>query len=219
MNKEVQDSMTCEEFGRFSRPKLTALLGCLKLDATYVQARENYLYRSVSKPESSPQPVLDLVGGFGAALLGHNHPDLVETVNASLRSGVPVMAQGTTRQAAGKLARELDTLACSNGRYYSIFTNSGTEAVEAALKHAYKQRFDAVRRHYESTTRKLYDAIRRAGQLNKVPELPGGQKSLSKLRVSALMIWCRKTRLKSALHRYENWDRCGSSAPFLFLRV
>jgi len=182
MNDELRDEIDGGDFARFCRPKLAALLGSLKLDATYERALGNYLYRRTGDDEQSLVPVLDLVGGFGAALLGHNHPELVSTLVSSVQSGIPVMAQGGTRQAAGKLARELNQLAASKGRYYCIFTNSGTEAVEASLKHAYKVRFDAVRRHYEATTRKLHDTIRRAAQSEKAPELPGGQKDLSKLR-------------------------------------
>ena len=181
-NDGARDSIDGDEFARFSRPKLAALLGSLKLDVAYERAEGSYLYRRTGNGRESPEPLLDFVGGFGAALLGHNHPELVSTLVSSARSGVPVMAQGGTRRAAGKLARELDRLVDSKGRYYSIFTNTGAEAVEAALKHAYKVRFDAVRRHYETTTRKLYDTIRRAAQLEQPPELPGGQKSLSKLR-------------------------------------
>lgn len=182
MKDEPRDGIDADPFARFCRPKLAALLRSLKLDVTYERALGNYLFKRGGGDMDSLIPVLDLVGGFGAALLGHNHPELVSTLVSAVQSGVPFVAQGGSRKAAGELARKLNELAQSAGRYYCIFTNSGTEAVEAALKHAYKVRFDAVRRHYEATTRKLHDVVRQAAQSKAPYQLPGGRNDLAKLR-------------------------------------
>ena len=171
-----------DPFAEFCRPKLAVLLQSLKLDITYQRAAGNYLYRRAERSADSLVAVLDLVGGFGAGLLGHHHSELVSTMVSAIQSGVPVMAQSANRRAAGELAQKLNQLAKTAGRYYCIFTNSGAESVEAALKHTYKVRFDAVRRHYEDVTRKLHDVVRHAAQTGTTLELPGGRTDIAKLR-------------------------------------
>ena len=179
---EGPNALVDDPFAEFCRPKLAVLLGSLKLDVTYERAVGNYLYRRTERTADELVSVLDLVGGFGAALLGHNHPELASTMVSAIQSGVPVMAQGGNRRAAGELARKLNQLVKTAGHYYCIFTNSGAESVEAALKHAYKVRFDVVRRHYEDVTRKLHDVVRQAEQTGITPELPGGRTDIAKLR-------------------------------------
>jgi len=41
--------------------------------------------------------VLDLVGGYGASLFGHNHPELAATAKSVLDSGRPFHAQASVR--------------------------------------------------------------------------------------------------------------------------
>ncbi len=78
--------------------------------------------------------VLDLVGGYGSTLLGHNHPALNATACQFFSSGKVNHAQGSMRSGAAALAEALNDR--SGGDYCSLFANSGTEAIEAALKHA-----------------------------------------------------------------------------------
>ena len=42
-----------------------------------------------------------------------------------------------------------------NARYVAHLSNSGTEAIEAALKHAYKVHLDLVRRHHNNLRARL----------------------------------------------------------------
>src|SRR5207249_12089517 len=175
MKDEPRDGIDADPFARFCRPKLAALLRSLKLDVTYERALGNYLFKRSGDDMDSLIPVLDLVGGFGAALLGHNPPELVSTLVSAVQSGVPFVAQGGSRKAAGELARKLNELAQSAGRYYCIFTNSGTEAVEAALTHPYQVRFAAGPRHCEATTRKLHAVVRPAGPGKAPYASPGGR--------------------------------------------
>ncbi len=75
---------------------------------------------------------LDFVGGFGVFSLGHRHPKVVEAVHRQLDR----MPLGTRTFFNGPQARLAQRLAeIAPGRLqYSFFSNSGTEAVEAALK-------------------------------------------------------------------------------------
>src|SRR5262249_46580603 len=76
--------------------------------------------------------VLDLVGGFGANLFGHHHPVLSAELQRLMTERVPMLAQGSVRTGAARLAQ---ALRARLGDYIVIFTNSGTETVEAAIKH------------------------------------------------------------------------------------
>jgi acetylornithine/succinyldiaminopimelate/putrescine aminotransferase/predicted amino acid dehydrogenase len=122
------------EYGRFCRPGLVPLFQAIGLDVTYERAKGDYLWH---RRGHKLIPVLDLVGGYGANLFGHNHPDLVAAARALLDAEVPVLAQASCRGGAARLAEEL----CRRlGDYVVTFTNSGTETVEAAVKHCLLER-------------------------------------------------------------------------------
>jgi acetylornithine/succinyldiaminopimelate/putrescine aminotransferase/predicted amino acid dehydrogenase len=113
-------------------PGLSNLLRSVALDVTYHRAAGEWLYHHDA--DGREVEVLDLVGGYGAVLLGHMHPALVAVAKDQLLSGRPQFAQGSLRHYAPKLARELSSRA--GGDYRAVFANSGAEAVEAAMKHA-----------------------------------------------------------------------------------
>src|SRR5262249_34100632 len=117
-------------YGHFCRPGLVPLLEALGLDATYVKAEGDYVYY-----ERGGQlvRVLDLLGGYGANLFGHHHPELIAEARGLLDAKVPIHAQASCRGGAARLAAAL----CQRlGDYVVTFTNSGTETTEAAIKHA-----------------------------------------------------------------------------------
>ena len=123
------------DYGRFCRPNLTHLLEAMGVDAPYERAEGDFLWQNRN---GKLVKVLDLVGGYGALLFGHNHPELVNELQRALCDKAPMLAQGSIRSSAGKLARALNERL--GGDYMVIFTNSGTETVEAAIKHAYLER-------------------------------------------------------------------------------
>jgi len=114
------------------KPRLQELLHTLRLDVSYHRGQGDHLY--YRDPAGREVEVLDLVGGYGSLLLGHAHPVLVAEAQRLLTSGRPVHAQGSRREYAAQLARELSRRA--QGDYCVLFGNSGAEAVEAAMKHA-----------------------------------------------------------------------------------
>jgi acetylornithine/succinyldiaminopimelate/putrescine aminotransferase/predicted amino acid dehydrogenase len=84
-------------------------------------------------------PVLDLLGGYGALILGHNHPEILAEAHALLERRVPMHAQFSLREGAGRLAARLNEIVApqTGGEPFNVtFANSGAEAVEAAIKHA-----------------------------------------------------------------------------------
>jgi len=132
---EIDPDVARSGYAQHCRPELARLLRALRLDAVYVRAEGNYLWRAEG---SSTIKTLDLVGGYGAGLFGHYHPELVEQLTEAVRSRVPFLAQGSCRAAAAELAAELARMAGDD--YLVCFTNSGTETVEAALKHLQLER-------------------------------------------------------------------------------
>ncbi len=121
-------------YGRYCRPGLVRRLEAVGLDALYERAEGDTLWR---RQDGTLVEVLDLVGGFGVNLFGHHHPELAAEARRLLEARVPIMAQGSCRPGAARLAQAL----CERlGDYVVTFTNSGAETIEAALKHAHLER-------------------------------------------------------------------------------
>ncbi len=125
-----------EHYQRFVRPLTGRLLGCLRLDVEYVFGEGDTL--EYCDDHGERVRVYDFLGGYGALMFGHNHPQLVETAIDLLRAGRPFAVQASLRGHTAQLGRKLnDMLSSRLGReFVSTLANSGTEAVEAALKHA-----------------------------------------------------------------------------------
>lgn len=77
---------------------------------------------------------LDCLGGYGTFALGHRHPKVVAAVKEQLDS-LGMSGKAFFSKPAADLAAELTRIAPA-GLQYTFFSNSGTEAVEAALKFA-----------------------------------------------------------------------------------
>ncbi len=120
-----------DDFYQLIKPQLCGLLDLLRIGVVFERARGDYLYHRRDGEEIG---VLDLVGGYGSLLFGHHHPVLVAEAQRLLAEGRPIHSQGSRHDLAGRLARELSRRA--GGDYRVVFTNSGAEAVEAAMKHA-----------------------------------------------------------------------------------
>jgi len=75
---------------------------------------------------------LDCLGGYGIFNVGHRHPKVIAAVKAQLDQ-VCLHSQDLLNPWAAHLARQLATIAPGDLQY-SFFCNSGTEAVEGAIK-------------------------------------------------------------------------------------
>ncbi|MGM1062021.1 aminotransferase class III-fold pyridoxal phosphate-dependent enzyme [Saccharothrix sp. Mg75] len=112
--------------------------GEVGLDVEYVRATGNTLF--AKGVDGTEVPVADFLGGYGALLLGHNHPVLVAHLTDLLRRDAPVLTPLSLRPRANEvvhalnrvLHREFDT----DEPYFGVFANSGAEGVEVAVKHA-----------------------------------------------------------------------------------
>jgi acetylornithine/succinyldiaminopimelate/putrescine aminotransferase len=80
------------------------------------------------------RPILDLISGIGVSNVGHRHPHVLQAIHEQLDKYLHLMVYGELVQAPpARLAHALAaTLPAPLDTVY--FTNSGTEAIEGALK-------------------------------------------------------------------------------------
>jgi ornithine--oxo-acid transaminase len=111
---------------RFLNPKMVQVLKTIGFDRHYARAEGAYLF------DAEGRRYLDLLSGFGVFAIGRNHPvvkrALTEVINADLAD----LVQMDVSPLAGMLAERL--IARMPGQERVFFCNSGTEAVEAAIK-------------------------------------------------------------------------------------
>jgi acetylornithine/succinyldiaminopimelate/putrescine aminotransferase len=117
-------------------------MSTLGLNISYTRAEGDYLY--YRDAQGDEVPVLDLLGGYGSLIFGHNHPQIVARAKQLLDQQVPVHAQFSLREGSGELAKKLNQVMQrelnSDEEFAVTFANSGAEAIEAAIKHAELER-------------------------------------------------------------------------------
>ncbi len=131
----IKDSSEAN-YGFYARPLTSKLLATMELSKNYLRGENDYLYY---EQDGKTHRVLDLTGGYGANLLGHRHPRLLQKIEEWSSMGTPSLTQGSLRKASGDLARKIsETLQAETleGPWITTLSNSGTEAVEAAIKHS-----------------------------------------------------------------------------------
>ena len=99
---------------------------------------------------------LDLLAGMGVAAIGHNHPNVQDAIRRQLEAYSHVMVYGEAVQRSQVELAELLSRITPGELSVSFFTNSGTEAIEGALKTARKftgrSRFVAFEGAYHGDT-------------------------------------------------------------------
>jgi acetylornithine/succinyldiaminopimelate/putrescine aminotransferase len=125
-------------YRQYVKPRLAESLAVMGLDVTYHRAQGNHVYaRDAAGQELE---ILDMVGGNGSLLFGHNHPRVVADLREALAGGMIVHGQLSIRREAGLLAEALSNIARRDTGidegFVVHFANSGAEAIECALKHA-----------------------------------------------------------------------------------
>lgn len=93
-----------------------------------------YLFGQVDPATGEPKSYMDLISGIGVSNVGHRHPRVLEAIHHQLDKYLHLMVYGEYVQTSQtQLAQALaSTLPASLDTVY--FTNSGTEAVEGAMK-------------------------------------------------------------------------------------
>lgn len=115
------------DFTAYINPWLGKLLGKIRLDKDFQRAQGCYLY------DDSGNRYLDCVSAYGALPFGHNPPEIWAAVRELEAQQVPNFIQPSAMVTAASLAKRLVELS-PEGLDHVTFTNSGAEAVEAAIK-------------------------------------------------------------------------------------
>jgi acetylornithine/succinyldiaminopimelate/putrescine aminotransferase len=108
-------------------PTIKALLTSLASDRAFVRGSGTRL------TDAAGREYLDCWAQYGVLALGHNPPAVVAAVSEALGAGTPAFLQPYRAPHAEALAEELVRRAPA-GLTRCLFTNSGAEAVEAAIK-------------------------------------------------------------------------------------
>lgn len=108
--------------------QLPRMLHAIGFDKVYSAGQGAYLY------EADGTRYLDMLSGFGVFALGRHNPVVRQALHDVLDAGLADLTQFDCAPLAGLLAERLLTKAPHLERVY--FSNSGTEAIEAALKFA-----------------------------------------------------------------------------------
>jgi ornithine--oxo-acid transaminase len=120
-----------ERFAMHSRnlnEQMVRVLKAIGYDVGFCRGEGQYLY------DREGTRYLDLLSGFGVFAIGRNHPALREALKSILDSDLPNLVQMDVSTLAGILAERL----LGHVPYLdkALFLNSGSEAVEAAIKFA-----------------------------------------------------------------------------------
>lgn len=123
----VRGRLIMHPYLEYVNPELGNLLTQIGLDKQYLKGEGCYMY------DQEGQAYLDFIAAYGALPFGFNHSEIWDTVQNVHKNMEPSFAQPSLLEAAGQLAKKLVQLA-PEGLTKVTYANSGTEAVEAALK-------------------------------------------------------------------------------------
>jgi ornithine--oxo-acid transaminase len=116
-----------ELYGRHSNPRFVQMLETIGFDRRWASAEGAYLY------DAAGTRYLDWLGGFGMFNVGRNNPVVAEALTQLLAANTPSLPQLGLSDLPGILAEELVRIS-PRSLDRVLFVNSGTEAVEAAVK-------------------------------------------------------------------------------------
>lgn len=132
MIRELLEKRCREKFSlheRFLNAQMVRVLKTIGFDRTYVRAEGPYLY------DEEGNRHLDLLSGFGVFALGRNHPRVKAALKEILELDLPDLVQLDVSPLAGIVAEKIVEVT-PEPLTRVFFCNSGTEAVEAAIKFA-----------------------------------------------------------------------------------
>ncbi|MCG2839054.1 aminotransferase class III-fold pyridoxal phosphate-dependent enzyme [Photobacterium sp. WH77] len=125
---ELTLNQTRSRFAQYINPEMARFYEHHHLERVFVKGQGAIL------TDTSGAEYLDFVSGYGCVNVGHNHPSITEAMTNYLVSQQPTFIQYVSMPyQASLLAEQLAALA--PGDLSRVFlSNSGTEAVEAAIK-------------------------------------------------------------------------------------
>lgn len=114
---------------QYLNKQMVRMLQTIGYDRHYQRAVGQYLY------DQEGTEFLDLYSGFGVFAIGRNHPTVIKALQETLTLELPNLVQLDVSILSGLLAKELLKTTPENINKM-FFCNSGTEAVESAIKFA-----------------------------------------------------------------------------------
>lgn len=119
------ETQTLKRYEQYVNPALVRIFHLMGLTAVESHSDGMYIF------DQNGQAYLDCLGGYGVFGLGHSHPEVLQAVKDQLNR----MALSGKILLNDKMAELCELLAMiMPGMQYSFVVNSGTEAVEGALK-------------------------------------------------------------------------------------
>jgi ornithine--oxo-acid transaminase len=128
--REIIDRRTGEEMAlndRFLNPQMGRILRTLGFDKVWRGGEGAHLI------DSEGERYLDLFGGYGVFAIGRNHPEVVAAIEEVMAARTGNLPQLGVTLLSGVLAEQLMSRA-PDSVSAMVPANSGTEAVEAAIK-------------------------------------------------------------------------------------
>jgi putrescine aminotransferase len=123
----ARDHPGVRAYARHVNPAFVKLLGMFGYGRLFTRARDVWVW------DHSGKRYLDLLAGFGAVNVGHNHPRLAERIQSFLASEPLNFVHVSPNLSEAELAAALYELA-GDPLEVALFSSSGAEAVEAGLK-------------------------------------------------------------------------------------
>jgi putrescine aminotransferase len=122
-------STTAAQFARHVDPAFVKLLGVLGYGRVLTRAEGVYIW------DEQGRRYLDLLAGFGSVNIGHNHPRLLARLRSFFDDRALNLSHTGPSPYAARLAEAL-ARAAGEPLDMALFSTSGAEAVEAAIKAA-----------------------------------------------------------------------------------
>ena len=129
--RELIQTRTGEELAlndRYLNPQMGRILRTLGFDRTWTGGEGAHLI------DSDGERYLDLFGGYGVFALGRNHPEVIAAVEEVLAARTGNLPQLGVTLLSGVLAEQLLAPRARLASAAMVPANTGTEAVEAAIK-------------------------------------------------------------------------------------
>lgn len=127
MTEKTREHPSVVKYARHVNPAFVKLLGYFGYGRLLVKAKDVWIF------DHEGRKYLDALAGFGSVNLGHNHPRLVARLKAFLDEDALNFVHVGPSAAAADLAAELARRA-GEPLEVTLFSNTGAEAVEAAMK-------------------------------------------------------------------------------------
>jgi putrescine aminotransferase len=124
-DKEIR-SKTLEKYRNYVNPSLARLFKITGCDLVEYKSRGIYII------DTNGRKFIDCLGGYGTFNVGHSHPKVIKAVKEQLRK-IPLSSKILLNKPLADLAELLAEITPGDLQY-SFFCNSGTEAIEGALK-------------------------------------------------------------------------------------